>query len=79
MSGTHCYIAFQTGISLDHHCQYKCSTAYLFLLSFRFLIIVHPLKGECKKGGQNRVPEEEPTTVSEYFFNDIFIEVDETE
>ncbi|XP_013828183.2 PREDICTED: transcription factor TFIIIB component B'' homolog isoform X1 [Capra hircus] len=36
------------------------------------------LKGECK-GGQNRVPEEEPTTVSEYFFNDIFIEVDETE
>ncbi|ELR61019.1 Transcription factor TFIIIB component B''-like protein, partial [Bos mutus] len=35
-------------------------------------------KGECK-GGQNRVPEEEPTTVSEYFFNDIFIEVDETE
>ncbi|CAI9156264.1 unnamed protein product [Rangifer tarandus platyrhynchus] len=39
----------------------------------------HPLpKGECK-GGQNRVPEEEPTTVSEYFFNDIFIEVDEPE
>ncbi|XP_043345181.1 transcription factor TFIIIB component B'' homolog isoform X4 [Cervus canadensis] len=35
-------------------------------------------KGECK-GGQNRVPEEEPTTVSEYFFNDIFIEVDEPE
>ncbi|XP_055277869.1 transcription factor TFIIIB component B'' homolog [Moschus berezovskii] len=35
-------------------------------------------KGECK-GGQNRVPEEEPVTVSEYFFNDIFIEVDETE
>ncbi|XP_065761833.1 transcription factor TFIIIB component B'' homolog isoform X3 [Muntiacus reevesi] len=35
-------------------------------------------KGECK-GGQTRVPEEEPTTVSEYFFNDIFIEVDEPE
>ncbi|XP_057597481.1 transcription factor TFIIIB component B'' homolog isoform X2 [Hippopotamus amphibius kiboko] len=35
-------------------------------------------KGECK-GGQNRVTEEEPTTVSEYFFSDIFIEVDETE
>lgn len=35
-------------------------------------------KEECKSG-QNRASEEEPTTVSEYFFNDIFIEVDETE
>ncbi|XP_007176014.2 transcription factor TFIIIB component B'' homolog isoform X4 [Balaenoptera acutorostrata] len=39
----------------------------------------HPLpKGECKDV-QNRQPEEEPMTVSEYFFSDIFIEVDETE
>ncbi|XP_030701016.2 transcription factor TFIIIB component B'' homolog isoform X1 [Globicephala melas] len=39
----------------------------------------HPLpKGECKDV-QNRLPEEEPMTVSEYFFSDIFIEVDETE
>ncbi|XP_059948995.1 transcription factor TFIIIB component B'' homolog isoform X2 [Mesoplodon densirostris] len=39
----------------------------------------HPLpKGECKDV-QNRLPEEEPITVSEYFFSDIFIEVDETE
>ncbi|XP_045421786.1 transcription factor TFIIIB component B'' homolog isoform X3 [Lemur catta] len=36
------------------------------------------LKEGCKSG-QNRAPEEEPTTVSEYFFGDIFIEVDETE
>ncbi|KAK2490322.1 hypothetical protein MC885_008210 [Smutsia gigantea] len=35
-------------------------------------------KEECKSG-QNQASEEEPTTVSEYFFNDIFIEVDETE
>ncbi|XP_072682844.1 transcription factor TFIIIB component B'' homolog isoform X1 [Canis lupus baileyi] len=38
-----------------------------------------PLPKEECKSVQNRVPEEEPTTVSEYFFNDIFIEVDETE
>nr|XP_025748554.1 transcription factor TFIIIB component B'' homolog isoform X3 [Callorhinus ursinus] len=38
-----------------------------------------PLPKEESKSGQNRVPEEEPTTVSEYFFSDIFIEVDETE
>ncbi|XP_008689539.2 transcription factor TFIIIB component B'' homolog [Ursus maritimus] len=38
-----------------------------------------PLPKEECKSGQNRVPEEEPTTVSEYFFSDIFIEVDETE
>uniref|UniRef100_A0A2K5E881 BDP1ral transcription factor IIIB subunit n=1 Tax=Aotus nancymaae TaxID=37293 RepID=A0A2K5E881_AOTNA len=31
------------------------------------------------KSGQKWAPEGEPTTVSEYFFNDIFIEVDETE
>ncbi|GAB5566940.1 transcription factor TFIIIB component B'' homolog isoform X1 [Prionailurus iriomotensis] len=34
-------------------------------------------KEECKTG-QTRAPEEGPTTVSEYFFSDIFIEVDET-
>ncbi|XP_039111997.1 transcription factor TFIIIB component B'' homolog isoform X2 [Hyaena hyaena] len=34
-------------------------------------------KEECKTG-QNRAPEEGPTTVSEYFFSDIFIQVDET-
>ncbi|XP_047585442.1 transcription factor TFIIIB component B'' homolog isoform X5 [Lutra lutra] len=38
-----------------------------------------PLPKEECKSSQNRVPEEEPTTVSEYFFGDIFIEVDETE
>ncbi|KAF3821739.1 hypothetical protein GH733_009781 [Mirounga leonina] len=38
-----------------------------------------PLPKEECRSGQNRVPEEEPTTVSEYFFSDIFIEVDETE
>ncbi|KAM8812641.1 transcription factor TFIIIB component B'' homolog [Rhynchonycteris naso] len=35
-------------------------------------------KEECKRV-QRRVLEAEPTTVSEYFFNDIFIEVDEIE
>ncbi|XP_059550367.1 transcription factor TFIIIB component B'' homolog isoform X8 [Myotis daubentonii] len=35
-------------------------------------------KEECKSV-QNQVLEEEPTTVSEYFFSDIFIEVDKTE
>ncbi|XP_008066074.1 transcription factor TFIIIB component B'' homolog isoform X1 [Carlito syrichta] len=35
------------------------------------------LKKGCKSG-QNRAPEEEAASVSEYFFNDIFIEVDET-
>ncbi|XP_024903456.1 transcription factor TFIIIB component B'' homolog isoform X5 [Pteropus alecto] len=34
-------------------------------------------KEECRSV-QNQVLEEEPTTVSEYFFSDIFIEVDET-
>ncbi|XP_048224457.1 transcription factor TFIIIB component B'' homolog [Perognathus longimembris pacificus] len=34
------------------------------------------LKGECKSG-QKRAPEDEPPTVSEYFFGDIFIEMDE--
>ncbi|XP_036081300.1 transcription factor TFIIIB component B'' homolog isoform X4 [Rousettus aegyptiacus] len=34
-------------------------------------------KEECRNV-QNQVLEEEPTTVSEYFFSDIFIEVDET-
>ncbi|CAK7320374.1 Transcription factor TFIIIB component B'' homolog [Vulpes lagopus] len=38
-----------------------------------------PLPKEECKSVQNRVPEEEPTTVSEYFFSDIFIEVDQTE
>ncbi|XP_062941990.1 transcription factor TFIIIB component B'' homolog isoform X2 [Cynocephalus volans] len=38
-----------------------------------------PLLKERCKSGQNRAPEEEPATVSEYFFSDIFIEVDETE
>ncbi|XP_075864202.1 transcription factor TFIIIB component B'' homolog isoform X2 [Microcebus murinus] len=38
-----------------------------------------PSLKEGRKSGQNRAPEEEPTTVSEYFFSDIFIEVDETE
>ncbi|KAM6156526.1 transcription factor TFIIIB component B'' homolog [Erethizon dorsatum] len=38
------------------------------------------LKEEQCKSGQKRAPEtEEPTTVSEYFFGDIFIEVDEAE
>ncbi|XP_053445085.1 transcription factor TFIIIB component B'' homolog isoform X2 [Nycticebus coucang] len=36
------------------------------------------LKEACK-GGQKQRREEEPTTVSEYFFSDIFIEVDEKE
>ncbi|XP_007941553.1 transcription factor TFIIIB component B'' homolog [Orycteropus afer afer] len=36
------------------------------------------LKEECKSS-QNQTSEEELTTISEYFFNDIFIEVDETE
>uniref|UniRef100_H0WZQ3 BDP1ral transcription factor IIIB subunit n=1 Tax=Otolemur garnettii TaxID=30611 RepID=H0WZQ3_OTOGA len=36
------------------------------------------LKEACKSG-QKRRREEEPTTVSEYFFSDIFIEVDEKE
>ena len=75
---TYCYIAFHTGIILDYHYQYKRYTAYLILLSFSVSHNRRLPKGECK-GGQNRVPEEEPTTVSEYFFNDIFIEVDETE
>ncbi|XP_023606750.1 transcription factor TFIIIB component B'' homolog isoform X7 [Myotis lucifugus] len=35
-------------------------------------------KEECKSV-QNQALEEEPTTVSEYFFSDIFIEVDKTE
>lgn len=39
----------------------------------------NPLPKEECKGGQKRVPEEEPTTISEYFFSDIFIQVDETE
>ncbi|XP_014649772.1 PREDICTED: transcription factor TFIIIB component B'' homolog [Ceratotherium simum simum] len=39
----------------------------------------HPLPKEECKSGQSRAPEGEPTTVSEYFFSDIFIEVDETE
>ncbi|KAM4875460.1 transcription factor TFIIIB component B'' homolog isoform 2-T2 [Thomomys bottae] len=34
------------------------------------------LKRECKSG-QKRAPEDEPPTVSEYFFGDIFIEMDE--
>ncbi|XP_014415195.1 transcription factor TFIIIB component B'' homolog isoform X1 [Camelus ferus] len=38
-----------------------------------------PLPKEECKSSQNRIPEEEPTTVAEYFFSDIFIEVDETE
>ncbi|XP_077616558.1 transcription factor TFIIIB component B'' homolog, partial [Crocuta crocuta] len=38
----------------------------------------HPLPKEECKTGQNRAPEEGPTTVSEYFFSDIFIQVDET-
>ncbi|XP_076995633.1 transcription factor TFIIIB component B'' homolog isoform X2 [Tamandua tetradactyla] len=39
-----------------------------------------PLLKEGCKSGQNRLAtEKEPTTVSEYFFSDIFIEVDETE
>ncbi|XP_014440042.1 transcription factor TFIIIB component B'' homolog isoform X2 [Tupaia chinensis] len=37
-----------------------------------------PLLKERSKSGQKRAPEEEPTSVSEYFFSDIFIEVDET-
>ncbi|XP_040852047.1 transcription factor TFIIIB component B'' homolog [Ochotona curzoniae] len=37
-----------------------------------------PRRGECQSG-QHAAPAEEPTTVSEYFFNDIFIEVDEAE
>ncbi|XP_046521761.1 transcription factor TFIIIB component B'' homolog isoform X2 [Equus quagga] len=39
----------------------------------------HPLPKEEGKSVRNRAPEGEPTTVSEYFFSDIFIEVDETE
>ncbi|XP_066887210.1 transcription factor TFIIIB component B'' homolog isoform X3 [Kogia breviceps] len=39
----------------------------------------HPLPKEECKDVQNQLPEEEPMTVSEYFFSDIFIEVDETE
>ncbi|XP_037384975.1 transcription factor TFIIIB component B'' homolog [Talpa occidentalis] len=39
----------------------------------------HPLLNEECKSDQNRASREEPTTISEYFFNDIFIEVDETE
>ncbi|XP_062068202.1 transcription factor TFIIIB component B'' homolog isoform X2 [Lepus europaeus] len=38
-----------------------------------------PLLTEECKSGQKQVPAEEPTSVSEYFFNDIFIEVDEIE
>ncbi|XP_054989978.1 transcription factor TFIIIB component B'' homolog isoform X3 [Sorex araneus] len=38
----------------------------------------HPLLEEKCKSGPNQAPGEEPTTVSEYFFGDIFIEVDET-
>nr|XP_054411590.1 transcription factor TFIIIB component B'' homolog isoform X4 [Pongo abelii] len=38
-----------------------------------------PLLKEGYKSAQKRAPQGEPTTVSEYFFNDIFIEVDETE
>ncbi|XP_047411975.1 transcription factor TFIIIB component B'' homolog isoform X3 [Sciurus carolinensis] len=38
-----------------------------------------PLLKEERKTGQNQAREREPTTVSEYFFSDIFIEVDETE
>ncbi|XP_071468594.1 transcription factor TFIIIB component B'' homolog isoform X5 [Marmota flaviventris] len=38
-----------------------------------------PLLKEEHKSGQHRAPDQEPTTVSEYFFSDIFIEVDETE
>ncbi|XP_050649486.1 transcription factor TFIIIB component B'' homolog isoform X10 [Macaca thibetana thibetana] len=38
-----------------------------------------PLLKEGHKSAQKRAPQGEPTTVSEYFFNDIFIEVDETE
>lgn len=38
-----------------------------------------PLLTEECKSGQKQAPAEEPTSVSEYFFNDIFIEVDETE
>ncbi|XP_032966342.1 transcription factor TFIIIB component B'' homolog isoform X2 [Rhinolophus ferrumequinum] len=37
------------------------------------------LPKEVCKSVQNQALEEEPATVSEYFFNDIFIEVDETE
>uniref|UniRef100_G3SRU8 B double prime 1, subunit of RNA polymerase III transcription initiation factor IIIB n=1 Tax=Loxodonta africana TaxID=9785 RepID=G3SRU8_LOXAF len=36
------------------------------------------LKEECESG-QNQTSEKEPTTISQYFFSDIFIEVDETE
>ncbi|KAG8524637.1 Transcription factor TFIIIB component B, partial [Galemys pyrenaicus] len=39
----------------------------------------HPLMNEECKSDQNRASGEEPTTISEYFFNDIFIEVDETQ
>ncbi|XP_055968390.1 transcription factor TFIIIB component B'' homolog [Sorex fumeus] len=39
----------------------------------------HPLLEEKCKSGSNQTPGEEPTTVSEYFFGDIFIEVDETQ
>uniref|UniRef100_A0A8C9GJI7 B double prime 1, subunit of RNA polymerase III transcription initiation factor IIIB n=1 Tax=Piliocolobus tephrosceles TaxID=591936 RepID=A0A8C9GJI7_9PRIM len=38
-----------------------------------------PLLKEGHKSAQKRALQGEPTTVSEYFFNDIFIEVDETE
>ncbi|XP_047299269.1 transcription factor TFIIIB component B'' homolog isoform X4 [Homo sapiens] len=38
-----------------------------------------PLLKEGYKSAQKRAPQGEATTVSEYFFNDIFIEVDETE
>lgn len=39
----------------------------------------HSLLEEKSKGGPNRAPGQEATTVSEYFFGDIFIEVDERE
>ncbi|XP_012577341.1 PREDICTED: transcription factor TFIIIB component B'' homolog [Condylura cristata] len=39
----------------------------------------HPLLNEERKSDQNRPSGEEPATISEYFFSDIFIEVDETE
>ncbi|XP_033035719.1 transcription factor TFIIIB component B'' homolog isoform X6 [Trachypithecus francoisi] len=38
-----------------------------------------PLLKEGHKSAQKQALQGEPTTVSEYFFNDIFIEVDETE
>ncbi|XP_012871282.1 PREDICTED: transcription factor TFIIIB component B'' homolog [Dipodomys ordii] len=57
-------------------CFNKCSSESLIKYNLKVCSDQPSLKEECKSG-QKRAPEDEPPTVSEYYFGDIFIEMDE--